>query len=144
MTASSSRIELRRLMWVGPLTIVSAVAAVLAVRVIAFALLDLSPEFVALTWSALIIFTVTLVGAGVLVFAAVARWAADPVRMYQRVAFGALVVSMIPDLWLPGGSPGATWPAASVLMAMHVAAWWPTVTILTKWTIRPNASSPIR
>ena len=38
---------------------------------------------------------------------------------------------MIPDLWLPGNVPGATWPAAIVLMVAHVAAWAPTVFILT-------------
>ena len=45
---------------------------------------------------------------------------------------------MIPDLLLPGSEPGATWPAVFVLMVMHVAAWWTTVTLLTRWTIRPD------
>lgn len=94
-------------------------------------MLDLSPAFVALTWNALVVFTAVLVTVGVLVFAVVARLAADPVRMYRRIALGALVASMIPDLFLPGAGPGATWPAALVLMVMHVAAWWPTVAILT-------------
>lgn len=140
MTASQSAIDLRRLWWVGPLTILAANVAVLAVRALAFAVLDLSPEFVALSWGALVIFTTVLVAAGVLVFAAVARLATRPIQMYRRIALGALVVSMIPDLLLPGGSPGATWPAVLVLMVMHIAAWWPTVMILTRWTLRPNAS----
>lgn len=129
-------INLRRLWWVGPSAVVAAIIAVLAVRVIAFAALDLSSEFVPLAWSALIVFTSVLVSAGVLVFAAVSRWAASPVPMYRRIAFGALLASMIPDLLLPGSGPGATWPAVLVLMVMHVAAWWSTVTILTRWTIR--------
>jgi hypothetical protein len=38
---------------------------------------------------------------------------------------------MLPDAWLPGNVPGATWPIAIALMATHVAAWLPTVLILT-------------
>ena len=141
MPASRSGIELRRLLWVGPLTVVAANAAVLAVRVIAFATLDLSHEFPPLTWSGLIVFTTVLVTFGVLVFAWVARTAASPVRMYRRIALAALVVSFIPDLLLPG-QPGVTWRAVIVLMVMHVAAWWATVTILTRWTAGPTTSMP--
>ena len=136
MTGSHAAINLRRLWWVGPLTILAAIAAVLAVRVIAFAVLDLSPEFLPLQWSALIVFTTVLVAAAVLVFAAAARLATRPIQMYRRIALVALGASMIPDLWLPGGSPGATWLGVLVLMVMHVAAWWPTVAILTRWTLR--------
>jgi hypothetical protein len=41
------------------------------------------------------------------------------------------VLSCIPDLFLPGTDPGATWGAAIVLMVMHVAAWLPVRFILT-------------
>ena len=124
-------IDGRRIWWVGPLTVGVAVAAVLFVRVVAFATLDLSPEFPALTWGALIMFTTVLVSAGVLVFVAVARSSPTPIRTYRRIALVALVLSLVPDLFLPGTGPGATWPAAIVLMVMHVAAWLPTVLILT-------------
>jgi hypothetical protein len=140
MAASRSGVELRRLWWVGPFTVIAAIVAVLAVRVIASAALDLSPEFVPLKWQALIVFTAVLVSGGVLVFAVVARLAANPLRLYRRIAFGVLVTSMIPDLLLPGRGPGATWPAALVLMVLHIAAWWATVAILTRWTVRPYTS----
>jgi hypothetical protein len=142
MNASRPAVELRRLWWIGPVTVLAAVLAVLFVRVLAFAALDLSPEFPPLTWTALILFTTVLVTGGVLVFAVVARLAASPLRLYRRIAFVALVASLIPDLFLPGSGPGATWVAAIVLMAMHVAAWLPTVAILTRWTVRRNASGP--
>ena len=135
-------VELSRLLWVGPLAVAAAIVAVLAVRVMAFATLDLSPEFPPLTWTGLIVFTAVLVSAAVLVFAAVGRWAVKPVRIYRRLAFGALLVSMIPDLLLPGSGPGATWPAAMVLMVTHVAAWWPTVSILTRLTVRQPTPAP--
>ena len=142
MPASRSGIELHRLWWVGPLTVVAAILAVLAVLVIAFATLDLSHEFIPLMWNALIIFTTVLVTAGVLVFAVVGWTVASPVRMYRRIALGALVVSFIPDLLLPRSQPDATWPAVFVLMVMHVGAWWSTVTILTRWTAGPTRSMP--
>src|SRR5229473_3695969 len=95
MTDSRAAVDLRRLWWVGPLTILAAIVAVLAVRVVAFAVLDLSPEFLPLAWGALIVFTLVLVAAGVLVFAVVARLATRPIQMYSRIALGALIVSMI-------------------------------------------------
>ena len=89
------------------------------------------------------LFTGVLVTAAVLVFAVVARVAATPVRTYRRIALGALLLSLIPDLLLPGsGAPGATWPAISALMVMHVVAWWITVQMLTRLTARPPSSAP--
>jgi hypothetical protein len=116
----------------GPLAVLVSIGAVLLVRVVAVALIDVSPEFQPLSWGAPIVFTAILVTAGVFVFAAVARAAANPIRTFRRIALAALAVSMIPDLLLPGSGPGATWPAAIVLMVMHVAAWGVTVAILTR------------
>jgi len=124
-------VDRRRLWWVGPLTVVAAVAAVFVVRILAFATMELSSEWPPLTWGGLFIFTTVLVGAGVLVFVFVAGSSATPIRTYRRIALVALLVSLVPDLFLPGSGPGATWPAAIVLMVMHVAAWLPTVLILT-------------
>lgn len=72
-----------------------------------------------------------LVSAGVLVFVVVVRTSATPIRTYRRIALVALVLSCIPDLFLPGTDPGATWTAAVVLIVMHVAAWLPVRFILT-------------
>jgi hypothetical protein len=67
------------------------------------------------------------------VFAIVIKTSPRPIRTYRRIALVALVLSFIPDLFLPGqeGQPGATWAAAIVLMVMHVAAWVPVRLILT-------------
>jgi peptidoglycan/LPS O-acetylase OafA/YrhL len=131
MTTSRADIDLNRVWWLGSLTVLAALAAVLIVRVVAFATMDLTAEFPPLTWSGLIIFTTVLVSVGVLVFVFVARSSPTPIRTYRRVALAALVLSLVPDAFLPGTGPGATWPAAMVLMVMHVAAWLPTVFILT-------------
>ena len=108
-----------------------AVLLVLATQRVAFVLLDLPAGFPPLTWSGLTFFTVVGVGLGVLVFAVVARLSSTPIPTYRKIALVVLALSMLPDAWLPGNVPGATWPAAIVLMVTHVAAWAPTVFILT-------------
>ena len=119
------------LWWVGPLTVVVAVLLVFATRAVAFSLAELPAEFPPLTYGGLAFFTVLLVGLGVLVFVGCAMWSARPIPLYRTIALVVLALSMLPDAWLPGNVPGATWPAAIVLMFAHVAAWLPTVFILT-------------
>ena len=128
---SPGEINGRALWWAGPLTVAIAVLLVLATQRVAFALLDLPAGFPPLTAQGLIFFTVIGVGLGVLVFAAVARFSPTPIPTYRKLALGVLALSMLPDAWLPGNVPGATWPVAIVLMLTHVAAWLPTVFILT-------------
>ena len=129
-----AEIDPRRLLWAGPLTIVAAIAAVLLVRRAALLVIDLPQRFAPLAVFPPIIDTFVLVAAAVIVFAFVAGTTGNPLRRYRRIAFAALLVSFIPDLMLPGRWPSATWPLAGVLMTMHVAAWWVTVTLLTKLT----------
>ena len=117
--------------WAGPLTVVVAVLLVFATRAVAFALVDLPAGFPPLTYGGLAFFTVMLVGLGVLVFVGCAMWSARPIPLYRKIALVALAVSMVPDALLPGNVEGATWPAAITLMVAHVAAWLPTVFILT-------------
>jgi hypothetical protein len=125
----------RALWWAGPFTVATGVLLVWATRAAAFAVLDLPAEFPPLTHGGLAFFTVVGVGLGVLVFAAVATMSATPIRTYRRIALVALALSMLPDAWLPGNVPGATWPIAIVLMLAHVAAWLPTVFLLTNPSI---------
>ena len=127
----SNDVNQQALWWAGPLTVVVAVLLVFATRAVAFALVDLPAGFPPLTYGGLAFFTVMLVGLGVLVFVGCAMWSARPIALYRRIALIALALSMIPDLLLPGNVEGATWPAAIVLMLAHVAAWAPTVFVLT-------------
>ena len=127
----SNDVDQQRLWWAGPLTVAVAVLLVFATRAVAFALVDLPAGFPPLTYGGLAFFTVMLVGLGVLVFVGCAMWSARPIPLYRKIALVALAVSMVPDALLPGNVEGATWPAAIVLMVAHVAAWLPTVFILT-------------
>ena len=126
------------LWWAGPLTVVVSVLLVFATRATAFAVTDLPTAFPPLTYGGLAFFTVLLVGLGVLVFVGCAMWSARPIPLYRRIALAALALSMIPDMFLPGTTPGATWKVAIVLMIAHVAAWLPTVLILTNRSLIAN------
>jgi hypothetical protein len=127
----TSEINAKALWWAGPLTVVVAVLLVFATRAVAVPLFGLNGEFPPLTYQGLGFFTVIGVGVGVLVFAGFALWSSRPIAIYRKVALVVLALSMLPDAWLPGNVPGATWPIAIVLMVTHVAAWLPTVFILT-------------
>jgi uncharacterized protein DUF6069 len=127
----ASEVNAKALWWAGPLTVVAAVLLVFATRAVAVPLFGLNGEFPPLTYQGLAFFTVIGVGVGVLVFVGFALWSMRPIAIYRKVALGVLGLSMLPDAWLPGNVPGATWPIAIVLMVTHVAAWLPTVFILT-------------
>ncbi len=136
MSDTREGIDLRRLTWAGPLAIALAVLAVYAVRVVAFAVLDLDPAFPPFGWAPLGMFTVILTAIGVGVFALVAQRAATPVATYKRIALWALLLSLLPDVVLTFGPEPAPWRFAIVLMLTHLAAWWPTVQVLTTLTRR--------
>jgi len=130
---ADENVSMWRLLWVGPLTVIISLAAVLIVRIAAFASVELNGDYPPLTPTGITIFTTFFVSLAVLVFAIVIKVSPTPITTYRRIALVALVLSFIPDLFLPGqeGQPGATWAAAIVLMIMHVAAWVPVRLILT-------------
>jgi hypothetical protein len=135
MSKSPSPIQFRRLLWVGPLTVVASVVAVLIIRVIAVALLKPPPEFMPLSWGSPIFFSAILVTGAVLIFALLVRFSSNPIRIFQIIAVVFLLLSFIPDIALATSEmPGANWLTALALMSMHVAAWAVSVGLLTKLT----------
>jgi len=132
---STSSIQLKKLWWAGPLTVLAAVIGVLIVRVIAMAILQ-PPYAPGLAMIMLpIVLTLILCTGAVLVFALVGRFAKKPIRTYIIISSVFLVVSFLPDVAVASAPfPGAGWPYAITLMIMHVVAGFITVYTLIKLT----------
>jgi hypothetical protein len=130
---------LMRLLWVGPLTVLVSIVAVLIVRIVAVALLHPPPEFTPLGWDSPIVLTAVFVTSAALVFVLVARLASNAIRTFRIIAAVVLLLSFLPDIAVGRSqTPGATWPDALALMAMHIAAWAVCVSMLTK-LVAPNS-----
>jgi hypothetical protein len=132
---STSSIQLKKLWWVGPLTVLSAVVGVLIVRGIAMAILPppYAPGLAMIFIS--ILLTVVLCTAAVVVYALVARFAKNPIRTYIIISVVFLFISFIPDIAVASAPmPGAGWPYSITLMIMHVVAGFITVYMLIKLT----------
>ena len=132
---STSSIQLKKLWWAGPLTVLSAIVGVLIVRTVARAILP-PPYAPGLAMVMLpIILTLVLCTSGVLVFALVGRFAKKPIRTYLIIASIFLVISFLPDIAaVSAPMPGAGWPYSITLMVMHVVAGFITVFMLVKLT----------
>jgi Family of unknown function (DUF6069) len=132
----ASKVKLGRLWWAGPLTILASILGVLIVRVIAVAILQPNPTPMSLGWVLPPLFTFILVTGAVLVFALVGRFAKNPIRTYQIIAFVFLLISLLPDIgFARSPMPGASWPNAIALMIMHVVAWAICVSMLPKLSL---------
>ena len=109
-------------------TILGAVAANLVVRAGGLAVFDIPPEFEPLATAGPTVFlTVVGVAAGLGVAVAVEQLSERPVPLFRGIVAVALLVSLLPDLWMltDSGSealPGVTVPAVVTLMLQHAAA----------------------
>src|SRR5258708_7152208 len=119
----TARVNLKKLWWAGPLTVLAAIIGVLIVRAIAMAVLT-PPYGPGLAMIMLpIVLTLVLCTGAVLVFAWVGRVAKNPVRTYLIISAAFLALSFLPDLAVvSAGFPGAGWPYAITTMTMHVVA----------------------
>jgi hypothetical protein len=131
-------IEFRRLVWVGPLTVLASIGAVLLVRAAAVTLLRPEPTFLPLTVTPAILDTAVLVTLAVLVFRRVLSGRGLPLPLlmligdglftldassaFRRIAFRVLLISFLPDIGI-AVSGTRHWEYALVLAMMHVAAW---------------------
>ncbi|HUH99367.1 MAG TPA: DUF6069 family protein [Anaerolineales bacterium] len=129
---SASPIQLKKLWWLGPLTVLAAILGVLIVRSIARMLLP-PPYAPGLAMIMIpVVLTFVLCTAAVLVFALVVRFARHPVPTFIIISGVFLFISFLPDIAAASmPMPGAAWPYALTLMVMHVVAGLITVLMLT-------------
>lgn len=125
-------VDARRVLWAAPLTIVTSVIAVLAVREVAIRVIHPAPGFEPLTIGPPIFDTILGCLGAILAFATL-----DSVGTYRRVAAVVLILSFTPDVLLATSHDmGAGWPEAFFLMIMHVVVWAICVTLLPGLSMR--------
>jgi hypothetical protein len=124
---------MRRLIWLGPLTVFASTTAVFFVRLIVVAVLQPPLTFRPLGVLPPVADTAALVTWAVLVFAAMVRFVRNPIRKFKILSGVVLLLSFLPDVALVTWRVwGATWGYAFALMIMHVAAWGTCLTMLTR------------
>jgi hypothetical protein len=124
---------LRRLIWLGPLTVFTSTAVVFFVRLIAVAVLHPPSTFRPLGVLPPVVDTAALVTWAVLVFVGMVRFVRDPIQRFKTLSVVVLLLSFLPDIALVKWRVwDATWAYAFALMIMHVAAWGTGVTMLTR------------
>ena len=102
-----------------------AVIGNLLLRIVALAIFEIPPEFAPLAIAGpTVFFTAIGVIAAVAVWLLVGRVSARPVQLFRKIAIAALLLSLLPDVWLltdaaADAFPGATIPAVITLMLQH-------------------------
>ena len=121
-SAGGERQALKHLWWIGLLALIASIGANVVVQMVAVGLFEISPEFRPLWPLQFIGFTTAGVIGAVVIFAIVTRLSEQPVRLFQRIAIGVLLVSFLPDLALlfTKAVPGTSAPAVGALLLMHV------------------------
>jgi hypothetical protein len=116
---------LRKLLWIGPLTIVVAALANLLVRAIAVAFFGIPDGFMYLQAPSVVISTIIGVLLALLAFVLVVRFARHPVQFYRILVLVALIISFVnPIMALTGLFPivGMTVPIFWTMIVMHCVA----------------------
>ena len=124
----------RKLLWVGPLTIVVAAAVNMALRTIAVSFFSVSDGFMYFQPSYVIGGTVIYLLLALLAFILVGRRARHPAQVYRIVALVALCVSFLtPVMALTGLFPaaGMNLHIFWTMLAMHIISALITVGLLT-------------
>lgn len=129
---SAPAVALGRIAWAGPLTVLTSLAAVHLVRQIVVRLPHIQAGSPALRVVPVTADTVILCSIAVIVFMLVAAFHDSPIPRFRWIAFGALLASFLP---LVKAGPIADTPTAFGIGAMHVAAYFPCVTLLP-WATR--------
>ena len=124
-TLLREQVALRKLIWVGPLIIVSTVIANLIIRSIAVSSFGVPETFQYLQAPYVIGSTIVFVLVALLVFVLVNRFARRPIQFYRILAFVVLCISFLsPVMALVGlfPAPGMTLSIFWTMIVMHTVS----------------------
>jgi hypothetical protein len=114
----------RRVLTVGAAAVMASTMANVVVAQALAGLLQVPTVFAPLQAPSVASLTVVGVSAAILVFAALARLSANPIRVFTILAAVGLVITWLPDvlLYTSGTFPGTTAAGVLSLMSLHVVA----------------------
>ena len=124
-TLLREQVALRKLIWVGPLTIVSTVIVNLIIRSIAVSSFGIPETFQYMEAPYVIGSTILFVLVALLVFVLVNRFARRPIQFYRLLAFVVLCISFLsPVMALVGlfPAPGMTLSIFWTMIVMHIVS----------------------
>jgi hypothetical protein len=133
-TRPTEKFALRKLWWVGPLTIIVVALANLVVRTLAVSFFGVADSFVYLQAPFVIGSTVVFLLLALLAFVLVGRFTRRPVRFYRIVAVVALFISFLNPISALAGlfpAPGMNLHIFWTMIVMHCVAAIITVSLLT-------------
>ena len=124
-TLLREQVALRKLIWVGPLTIVFTVIVNLIIRSIAVSIFGVPETFQYLQAPYVIGSTIVFLRVALLAFVLVNRFARRPIRFYRLLAFVVLCISFLsPVMALVGlfPAPGMTLSIFWTMIVMHLVS----------------------
>ena len=124
-TLLREHVALRKLIWVGPLTIVFTIVVNLILRAIAVSIFGIPETFQDLQVSYVIGSTIIFLLAALLVFVLVNRFARRPIHFYRILALVFLCISFLgPVMALVGlfPTPGMTLSIFWTMIVMHIVS----------------------
>ena len=136
-TLLREHVALRKLIWVGPLTIVFTVIVNLIIRSIAVSIFGVPETFQYLQAPYVIGSTIVFLLVALLAFVLVNRFARRPIRFYRILAFVVLCISFLsPVMALVGlfPAPGMTLSIFWTMIVMHLVSAIIVVSLFTTLT----------
>jgi hypothetical protein len=137
---SRSGVALRKLVWVGPLTIIIATLVNLVIRTIAVAFFGVPDGFTYLQAPFVIGSTVVFLVLALVAFILVGRFARRPVGFYHILALVAVFVSFLNPVMALAGlfpAPGMNLHIFWTMIVMHIVTAIITVSLLTRLAVEP-------
>ncbi len=136
-TLLHEHVALRKLIWVGPLTIVSTAIANLIIRTIAVLVFGVPETFQYLQAPSIIGSTIVFLLVALLAFVLVNRFARRPIRFYRLLAFVVLCISFLSPIMALVGlfpAPGMTLSIFWTMIVMHLVSAIIVVSLFTTLT----------